>query len=535
MYFRRLITGLMISNLTQVGFAADDDSARIILKLKPAITLSSLKTELKQTVNLPFSNLEQMAGSFYVLTLDAKKFPGIKKTDSMNALLRTLRKNPNIAYALRDRKGYFNFSPTTKFADDNPLVSHETQWNEFSPPAGIMLESAAGLMDGAWAYTRGQAQHPIVVAILDTGVSLHPGLVNSLLRDEKNQILGWNFSANNAELSDQSSSYHGTHITGIVASYSELMRGVGENLKILPLKIPDAEGLFYESQVINALYWAVGASVPGLPQNRYPAKVINISFGIDENIDHEVEHCDPALQEAVEYVRKQGAVIIAAAGNDNSWEKYSAPAICKKVIKVTATGPTGHRTAYSNYGPSISFAAPGGDQSFGRAGGILSTVNPGSGYMNSGFEFLQGTSMASPHAAGVAGLIYSLSKPNISSQRVEQLLFATTHAFNQTNDTNRSCVGGKSCGSGILDANNAVKAAIAEYDKIITVPLAPAADTRKWVRFKNSGKVQWGRPQLSQTKEGKIIADYGNFAYRFDDSEFKHCEIIGTLGIGCYR
>jgi serine protease len=535
------LTVLILLSLTQAGFAADEDAVRIIVKYKPTITLASLKTQIKGAINLPLTNLKPMAGSAFLLTFETKNssFAGIKNPDLTESILRQLRKNPNLVYALKDRKGYFHPLPTLKFDNSTVLLAHESQWDEFLPPAGIMLESAAGLADGAWAYTRGQAESPVVVAVLDTGISLNPSLVNSLVKDEQNKIWGWNFSANNADVLDETRSYHGTHVAGTIAGYGEIMQGVGGHLKILAVKIPDSKGMFYESQVIDALYWSVGGEVPGAPQNFYPAKVLNMSFGIDEDEDKEIDHCDLALQEALHFVRGKGAVITAAAGNENHWESYSAPAVCNDAIKVAATGPTGLRAFYSNYGPSISFAAPGGDQFYGMHGGILSTVNPGGGYLNSGFNFYQGTSMASPHAAGVAGLIYAVSKRTLNPERVEQLLYATTHAFGQSEDSNNSCVGSKPCGSGILDANNAVKAAIADYDEIITVPvLSPQIGGKsQWFPIKTSAKqkANLAQPQLSQTKEGKIIADYGAISYSFDDSGFKHCEIIGSLGIGCYR
>lgn len=401
-----------------------------------------------------------------------------------------------------------------------------------------MLESAADLKDGAWAYTSGEAKEPVIVAILDTGISLNPALIDNLIKDKNNKIYGWNFSANNDNVLDETRSYHGTHVAGIIAGYGTTMRGVGEHLKILPLKIPDSEGFFYESQVINALYWSVGGEVPGLPKNSHPAKVLNISFGIDEDKSREMEHCDLALQEALHFVRQQGAVIIAAAGNENHWENYSAPAVCKEVIKVAATGPTGHRAPYSNYGPSINFAAPGGDQSYGRQGGILATVNPNGGYKISGYDFYQGTSMASPHAAGVAGLLYALNSA-LKPERIEQLLYATTHHFAPSENNNNSCIGLKPCGSGILDANNAVKAVIADYDEIIMMPalndLLNESSKKQWLKIKTKSHTQLPIFQLSQTREGQIIANYGNVAYEFKDQTFKYCQIIGTKGIGCYR
>ncbi|KTD38555.1 serine metalloprotease [Legionella nautarum] len=550
------IAGLMCLLATQ-GFSAED-SVRIIIKYKQSPTLASLKTQLSQTINLPFKQLRAMAGGAYVLSFDGKKLQSREeKIDATSLVLEQLRKNPNVIYALKDRKGYFKQLINPPFNEEEGVfISHESQWNEFAAPGGVRLESAAGQADGAWAYTQGLATPPVVVAVLDTGIALHTSLMNTFMKNDQGKIWGWNFAANNDDVLDETRTYHGTHVAGIIAAYSDVMLGVGHHLKILPVKIPDASGMFYESQVINALYWSVGGSVPGVPENPYPAKIINMSFGVDREPGKEIEHCDLALQEALHFVRRHGAVITVAAGNENRWEHYNAPAVCNDTIKVAATGLEGLRAYYSNYGPGVSFAAPGGDLMYGRQGGILSTVNPGGGYQNSGFDFYQGTSMAAPHAAGVAGLVYAVSESDISPEKVEQLLYTTTHSFKETVDSNNSCVGSKPCGSGILDAENAVKAAMARYDTVFTAPvlaakktLEPCGDNYFQPPLNSKfvvNKVQWlpiklacqkeekfTQPQL-QLVEGKIVATYGAVTYRLDDSQFKLCQIISDKGIGCY-
>ncbi|CDZ77678.1 Extracellular basic protease precursor [Legionella massiliensis] len=540
MRYQAGITGLMLLSLTHSGFALDETGIRVIIKYKQATSPSSLKKQLKQTTNLSPTTLKPIAGGAYVLTFDSQARPkGIKNSDSTEAVLATLRQNPNVVYAVKDRIGHFIAPPQLQLTESSILVSHEAQWDEFAAPGGIMLESVAGFRDGAWSYTSGQAPQPIVVAVLDTGIAAHPSLINNLIKDEQGNFLGWNFAANNADTFDETGTFHGTHVAGTIAAYGNVMLGVGEHLKILPVKIPDSSGMFYESQVINAIYWSVGGDIPGVPKNPYPAKVLNMSFGVDERPGKEVEHCDLALQEALDFVRSKGAVITVAAGNENKLENYSAPAVCQYALKIAATGPTGFRAYYSNYGPSISFAAPGGDLFYGKQGGILSTVNPGGGYQYSGFDFYQGTSMAAPHAAGVVGLIYAVSKDSVSVEQVEKILVATTHAFGQNKDNSNSCVSNKSCGTGILDANNAVRAAIADYDDIFIIPAT--CDTleqgkSKWFHVKGlcQDKTDLTPPQLSQTEQGKIELRYGQVTYRLDDSAFTLCEIIGVRGLGCY-
>ncbi|STX39211.1 S8 family serine peptidase [Legionella feeleii] len=555
------LIGLVLFSFIRL-VAAEEAAVRVIVKYKQPLAVSSLRTVLSQTAHYPIYSLTPIAGGAYTLVFNDKNLPksGLKKIDSTARILEQLRKNPNIVYAVKDRVGHFKPDPHPQTVLSMPMLSHELQWDEFSPPAGMMLESAPGRRDGAWAYSTGLARNPVIVAVLDTGITLNDSLINNLVKDAAGNIWGWNFAANNNNVIDETGTYHGTHVAGIIAGYGDVMVGVGENLKILPVKIPDARGMFYESQVINAIYWSVGGRVPGAPDNPYPAKVLNMSFGVDERPGKEIDHCDAALQDALLFVRQQGAVITAAAGNDNRWEHYNAPAACNGTMKIAATGPEGLRAYYSNYGPSVSFSAPGGDLRYGREGGILSTVNPGGGYQGTGFDFYQGSSMASPHAAGVAGLIFAIREGEILPEQVEQILYATTHDFGKSNDSNKSCVGEKPCGHGILDAEKAVKATLANFDRIITVPTAngltlsscgrstyrPAVtilntgtkkEPTEWLQMTTAcqQKNEYSRIQLRQTNGDEIIVNYGAVSYRLNNSGFRRCQLIGKQGVGCYR
>lgn len=557
MDYKLWASGLTLLLLSQYSKAATTETElRVIVKYKTPVFVSSSVKQTSKQLQLPVKSLQPLAGDAWLLFFSSKDLKSVYpyNANKMHAVLQKLRKNPLITYAVQDRAGHFNPLLPMHGHEAEFTLSHELQWDEFKAPGGIMLESSAGLRDGAWAITSGFSSTPVVVAVLDTGIALNNSLVGNLVKNPDGEVFGWNFSANNRNLGDETDSWHGTHVAGTIAAFGEVMLGVGEHLKILPVKIPDKSGMFYESQVINAIYWSVGGRVPGVPDNLWPAKVLNMSFGIDEGPGKEMEHCDEALLEALNFVREAGAVITVAAGNDNRWEHYNAPAACNGTIKVAATGPSGLRARYSNYGPGVSFAAPGGDLHYGKKGGILSTVNPEGGYGNTGFDFYQGTSMASPHAAGVAGLIYAVSDAAIAPERVEQILYATTHDFGKTNDANVSCVGIKPCGSGILDAANAVKAALAKYDEIITAPgvdelfftdcshgevQIQASDLTfgKWRMLQGACQIKehYQQPILTQSSDGEIVAQYGNMRLKMESSHFRHCEIIGSHGVGCHK
>ncbi|HBC0467851.1 TPA: S8 family serine peptidase [Legionella pneumophila] len=555
------ILGLSLLSLACGSFAATaTETIRVIIKYKQQPTaISSLKSQVFKSVQIPVKEMKPMANGAYSLVFDVSSSPAVvkaKEEDVTANVLERLRKNPNVLYAVKDRIGHFKPLPDPAINHElSQLLSHESQWDEFERPAGIRLESKPGLRDGAWAYTTGKSRKPIVVAVLDTGIALNDSLVNNLVKDNEGNVFGWNFAGNNNDLSDETRSYHGTHVAGTIAGYGDVMNGVGEDLKILTVKIPAENGMFYESAVVNSIYWAVGGDVPGVPKNIHPAKVLNMSFGVDLEPGKEIDYCDEALQEALFFARKKGSVVAVAAGNDNVWEHYNAPAVCNGTIKVASTGPEGLRSYFSNYGPSITLAAPGGDKRYGTSGGILSTVNPGGGYNSSGFDFYQGTSMASPHVAGVAGLIFAVSNKSLKPEQVEQILYVTTHEFGQSNDANKSCVGKKPCGHGILDADNAVQVALNGYDVLFSAPkmadlathecgknrLKPGKNiinnnTVTWIQTKASceADISYQNPHVEKAKDGKIYAYYGSISYELEQSAYKECHVIGYDGVGCY-
>jgi serine protease len=215
--------------------------------------------------------------------------------------------------------------------------------------------------------------------------------------------------------------------------------GVAFGAKIVPARVLGRCG-GYTSDIADAIIWTSGGAVSGVPANANKARVINMSLGGSGT-------CDTTTQNAINSARSRGTVVVVAAGNSNTNVSNATPANCQGVIAVAAVGRTGGKASYSNYGTLVDVAAPGGDS----GAGILSTLNSGTTTPASDtYAYYMGTSMATPHVAGVVALMLS-KNPNMTPDDVEATLKSTARAFPAT------CSG---CGAGIVDASAAVSAAI---------------------------------------------------------------------------
>jgi subtilisin family serine protease len=208
---------------------------------------------------------------------------------------------------------------------------------------------------------------------------------------------------------------HGTHVAGTVGAVTNNDSGVAAvcpGCKLLVAKSGNARG-FYDVDVVQGIYWSV--------EKR--AKAVNLSLGFKAD--------SRILHHAVDYAWEHGVVVVAAAGNDNT-NVPSYPAAYRNAISVAATNQLNNRASFSNYG-KIDVAAPGVE--------ILSTF-PGGGYKQ-----LDGTSMASPHVAALAGLLASQDRQALEIRR--RIQSTATDLGPEGKD--------KYYGAGLIDANKAVR------------------------------------------------------------------------------
>ncbi|MGO4476091.1 S8 family peptidase [Massilia sp. 2TAF26] len=349
----------------------------------------------------------------------------------------------SIEYAEPDRIKKPMFTP------NDPYFSQ--QWDYTDTVGGMRLPAA-------WDKATGTG---IRVAVIDTGYRPHVDLQGQILA-------GYDFIADttisndgNGRDSDASdpgdwtaagqcgtgqaatnSSWHGTHVAGTIAALTNNgigVAGVAYNAKVVPVRVLGQCG-GYTSDIADGIIWASGGTVSGVPNIAARAQVINMSLGGGGA-------CDTTTQNAINGARSRGTVVVVAAGNESQNVSNSSPANCSGVIAVAATNKSGGRASYSNYGTLVDVAAPGGDS----GAAILSTLNAGTkGPGADSYAGYMGTSMATPHVAGVVALMLSVN-PNLTPDDVESRLKSSARAFPA------SCSG---CGAGIVDASAAVDAAL---------------------------------------------------------------------------
>lgn len=335
---------------------------------------------------------------------------------------------------------------------------YSAQWHYFAPASGNYGIN----LPPAWNITTGISS--VVVAVLDTGIRFdHPDFAGRTLA-------GYDFIADPTYINDGDgrdgdasdpgdacppsprSSWHGTHVAGTIGAASNNgvgVAGVNWVSKILPLRVLGKCGND-DPDILDAVRWAAGIHFDGVPDNATPARVINLSLGGGGS-------CTAAWQNAINEVIAQGVVVVVAAGNSNANTSTATPANCNGVISVAATLRNGKRTSYSNYGSIVKIAAPGGicDSSctLSDVDGILSTYNAGVTTPGANtYNYLDGTSMATPHVAGVASLMLSVN-PNLSPAQVLSIMQSTATPF-----PGGACdsTAGKTCGAGIVNAGAAV-------------------------------------------------------------------------------
>ncbi|WP_051885413.1 S8 family peptidase [Lysobacter antibioticus] len=368
-----------------------------------------------------------------------------RKLDRVEAesLMRQIAADPNVEYVEPNARMYPTATPNdTRFGE---------QWGYTDADAGINATTA-------WDISTGTG---VVVAVIDTGIVSHTDLNANILpgydfvsdataardgngRDSDPSDQGdWFVAGECGRTYNSNSSWHGTHVAGTVAAVTNNAKGVAGtayNAKVVPVRVLAKCGGSL-ADIADAITWASGGTVSGVPANANPAEVINMSLGGSGA-------CGSTYQAAINGAVSRGTTVVVAAGNNNGNAADARPANCTGVITVGAVDSAGARSVWSstqksNYGAVVDIAAPGSN--------ILSTLNAGTTTPGAeSYASYGGTSMATPHVAGVVALLQAKATTPKTPAEIETLLKNTARAFPQTPD--------QPIGVGIVNAKAALDA-----------------------------------------------------------------------------
>lgn len=264
-------------------------------------------------------------------------------------------------------------------------------------------------LEEAWDLSTGNG---VTVAVVDSGVN--PFGVDGFGKLFKNRVLlGYNAILRIRGGLDLSG--HGTYVAGVIGQETDNITGVAGiayDAKILPVKAISFLGEALVCWIVNGIRWATN----------HKADIINLSLG--------TSYRSKALEDAINYAYKKGVTVVAASGNDGN-DEVSYPAAFEHCIAVGAVRYDKSRTYYSNYGDALDLVAPGGDLDVDQNGdgygdGILQESFERSRFLDVewGYWYVTGTSIASPHVAGVAALIKELN-PDYGPDEIRQALQET--------------------------------------------------------------------------------------------------------------
>jgi serine protease len=371
-------------------------------------------------------------GEFQSIVLDFREdIPAAQIDSEINAISQKYGVTPRLnsefsktdnIYILEGNKQILDNLKKSQLSKDTEYIEPNYIYSAFytpnDPDYGKQWNMRSINIETAWDETKGSG---MTVAVIDTGISPVPDLETTKF------VEGYDFVNDQVDALDDNG--HGTHVAGTVAQSTNNgygVTGVAYESSLMPLKVLSAGGSGTVSDIAESIKFAADNGVD----------VINMSLGGGG--------ASELMQEAIDYAHSQGVVIIAAAGNSGQ-NSASYPARYPHVIGVSALDSVGEKAPYSNYGAGVDISAPGGSES-GKI--VQETINPQTN--EAVFAGFQGTSMASPHVAGVAALIKASGVTNPDD--IETVLQQSSRSV-EDDPLNHF-------GAGQLDAGAAVKLAI---------------------------------------------------------------------------
>lgn len=354
-------------------------------------------------------------------------------------------------------------STTLPFDDPElPWQWHYNNDGSLSDYADIPSQCLAGAdinLLNAWKYTAGDNR--VVVAVMDGGIMTdHPDLEDNMwineaeyygaigIDDDGNgyvdDIHGYNFVAGSGQINADP---HGTHVAGTIAAVNNNGyavcgiaggTGKGDGVRLMSIQIFDGEEGCYQHELAQGFMYAADNG----------AALINNSWGYEPGgymSDGEFERWDSVLKSAIDYFEENaglagvmdGGLAIFAAGNE-TYPESAYPAAYHSYISVTAMSSDYTAAYYTNYGPGCNISAPGGDANYGTLFCISSTSTD----LTYGYEYMQGTSMATPHVTGCAALALSYALKQgytLSNDELRNLILTSTQDINPHQTGTKRC------------------------------------------------------------------------------------------------
>jgi serine protease len=377
--------------------------------------------------------------------------------------------NPSVAYAVPNYVAHASSIPDDPGLAGTPGGWERMQWN-FLPCGSLCGESTTPLQfqergglnaPEAWDTLKQRdtpAGKGARVAVLDTGVAYmtkKPRFRRSPDFSRKQFLPGYDFVDKDRQPLDEDG--HGTHVTGTIAERTGNhvgLTGLASRAKIIPVRVLDSEGFGTARNIAKGIRWAAN----------HRAQVINMSFEFSLGVNS----CGKikGICSAIKYASKKGALVVAAAGNENG-EPVAYPAGAPHVIGVGRTTKDACLASDSRTGAGLDLVAPGGgfpllsscgtdDPLFSRGVPIFQLTLVGAGFTNFGYPGgYEGTSMAAAHVSGVAALVIGSHLVGNSPAAVECQLEATArHGDGQLGQPYDP----RLFGAGLVDAAAAVKA-----------------------------------------------------------------------------
>ncbi len=399
----------------------------IIVRFKPEVSEADAISRLvKSCADVKLENLGSgYPGGSYLFRTDVYKNEQLSRKEAQERTISVLQR--------------LRADPAVRYAQLNAIVHGQAIPNDTAFNAGFQWSLRMIGLPAAWELTTGSSG--VVVAVLDSGIRAdHPELVQRLLpgydfvSDPINAGDGDGVDPDPTDPDVPDADFHGTHVAGTIAANSNNQKGVAGvawNVQLMPIRVLGL-GKNNEDDLIQGMRYAAG-----LP-NRYrktpiqPAQVINMSLGgifsCMGNKDPQLDH--PDLQNAIDEIRKKGIIIVVASGNHAAFDPRTGltnpvtwPASCEGVIAVGAVTSQKQRAYYSTHHDYVDIAAPGGETIRSPHEGIYSTMKMSKNNVPQ-YQFLQGTSMAAPHVAGVIALMRSVNA-NLTPDDIELILKQT--------------------------------------------------------------------------------------------------------------